>query len=296
MSKRIDEYLAELRRALEGADRATIHDALADAEEHLRTALDLTRRDYPETTEQEALEAIMQEYGTPKETAAAYREIEERTQPAFAAGRAAAHRSAAGRIFGVLIDPRAYAALIYMFFSIITGIIYFTWATTGLSVSAGVIILIIGIPFFGLFLLSVQGLALVEGRIVEALLGVRMPRRPIFSRGDLPMWDKFKSLVKDRRTWLTILYMIIMMPLGIVYFTIFLTLILFVAYGIASPVLFYGFGLPLASLHGVDIFLPGWYAPLTVLAGILLLILTLHLAKGLGHLHGRLAKVMLVKD
>ena len=90
--------------------------------------------------------------------------------------------------------------------------------------------------------------------------------------------------------------MLVLMPLGIVYFTIFITLVAFVAYGIASPVLFYGFGLPMAHLNGVDIFLPGWYAPLTVVAGILLLILTLHLAKGLGYLHGRLAKVMLVKD
>ena len=32
MSKRIDEYLGELRRALGAADRATIQDALADAE------------------------------------------------------------------------------------------------------------------------------------------------------------------------------------------------------------------------------------------------------------------------
>ncbi len=295
MSKRIDEYLASLRRALEGSDRATIHDALADAEEHLRTALELALQEHPELTEEKALEAIMEEYGTPEETAAAYREIEERTQPVFAA-RSPRHQSTTGRILGVFIDPRAYAALLYMFFSLITGIIYFTWATSGLSVSAGVIILIIGIPFFGLFLLSVQGLALVEGRIVEALLGVRMPRRPIFSRKDLPMWEKFKSLVKDRRTWMTILYMIILMPLGIIYFTLFLTLLIFSLYGLVSPLLFYYFGLPLAHIDGVDIFVPGWYAPLTVFAGILLLMLTLHLAKGLGHLHGRLAKAMLVKD
>jgi hypothetical protein len=295
MSKRIDEYLASLRRALEGSDRATIHDALADAEEHLRTALELALQEHPELTEQDALEAIMEEYGTPEETAAAYREIEEHTQPAFAARRSE-YRTVTGRILGVFIDPRAYAALFYMFFSLITGIIYFTWATSGLSISAGVIVLIIGIPFFGLFLLSVQGLALVEGRIVEALLGVRMPRRPIFSRKDLPMWEKFKSLVKDRRTWLTILYMIILMPLGILYFTLFLTLLIFALYGVVSPLLFYYFELPLAHINGIDIFVPGWYAPLTVFAGILLLMLTLHLAKGLGHLHGRLAKAMLVKD
>jgi len=295
MSKRIDEYLAGLRSALEGTDRATIQDALADAEEHLRTALEQTLRAHPELTEHHALEAIMEEYGTPDETAAAYREIEERTQPTFAPQHSE-HRSATGRILGILIDPRAYAALFYMFFSMITGIIYFTWAVSGISVSAGFIILIFGIPFFGLFLLSVQGLALVEGRIVEALLGVRMPRRPIFSRKDLAMWEKFKSLVSNRRTWLTFLYMVILMPLGILYFAFFITLLVLSLYGLASPLLFYWLELPAAHINGVDIFVPGWYAPLTVFAGILLLILTLHLAKGIGHLHGRLAKAMLVKD
>jgi hypothetical protein len=183
-----------------------------------------------------------------------------------------------------------------MFFAMITGIIYFTWATAGLSMSAGFMVMIFGIPFFGFFLLSVQGLALVEGRIVEALLGVRMPRRPIFSRRDLGGWEKFKSLIKDRRTWLTLLYMIALMPLGIIYFTLFITLLTMALIGIASPVLILWLGLPVATIHGVEFFAPGWYVPLTFIAGLLLLLVTLHLAKGMGYLHGRLAKKMLVKD
>ena len=295
MSMKIDDYLERLKSALTGADRATVQDALADAEEHLRTALDQALREDPDTTEIRALEEIMEQYGTPEETASAYRDIEERTQPAMSA-YTPEHRSTAGRIFGAFIDPRAYGALFYMFFAMITGIIYFTWAVSGISMSAGFIILIFGIPFFGLFLLSVQGLALVEGRIIEALLGIRMPRRPIFSRRDLGIWGKFKSLIKDRRTWLTLLYMVILMPLGIIYFTLFITLLALALYGIESPVLILWVGFPVATIHGVEFYAPGWYVPLTFMAGILVLLITLHLAKGIGHLHGKLAKSMLVKD
>ena len=295
MSMKIDDYLERLKSALTGADRATVQDALADAEEHLRTALDQALREDPDTTEIRALEEIMEQYGTPEETASAYRDIEERTQPAMSA-YTPEHRSTAGRIFGAFIDPRAYGALFYMFFAMITGIIYFTWAVSGISMSAGFIILIFGIPFFGLFLLSVQGLALEEGRIIEALLGIRMPRRPIFSRRDLGIWGKFKSLIKDRRTWLTLLYMVILMPLGIIYFTLFITLLALALYGIASPVLILWVGFPVATIHGVEFYAPGWYVPLTFMAGILVLLITLHLAKGIGHLHGKLAKSMLVKD
>ncbi len=295
MSMRIDDYLGKLKLALAGADRATIQDALADAEEHLRTALEQALHDDPNMTETRALEDIMEHYGTPEETASAYREIEERTQPAISA-YGPKHRSVAGRIFGAFIDPRAYGALFYMFFAMITGIIYFTWAVSGIFMSVVFIILIFGIPFFGLFLLSVQGLALVEGRIIEALLGERMPRRPIFSRKDLGVWGKFKFLIKDSRTWLTLLYMIILMPLGIIYFTLFIILLALALYGIASPVLILWQGMPIATIHGVEFQIPVWYVPLTFIAGVLLILLTLHLAKGVGYLHGRLAKSMLVKD
>jgi hypothetical protein len=84
-------------------------------------------------------------------------------------------------VFGVFADPRAYGALLYMLLSLVTGIFYFTWAVTGLSLTLGLAVLIIGIPFAILFFASVRGLALLEGRLVEVMLGERMPRRPAYA-------------------------------------------------------------------------------------------------------------------
>ncbi len=39
--------------------------------------------------------------------------------------------------FGVISDPRAYGALMYMLLSLVTGIFYFTWTITGISLTAG---------------------------------------------------------------------------------------------------------------------------------------------------------------
>ncbi len=39
MIQSIDDYLSHLKKDLSGCDRATIQDALSDAEEYLRTAL-----------------------------------------------------------------------------------------------------------------------------------------------------------------------------------------------------------------------------------------------------------------
>jgi hypothetical protein len=129
------------------------------------------------------------------------------------------------KIFGVFGEPRAWGSLLYLIFSLATGIIYFTWAVTGLSLSLGLLVLIIGLPIAGLFLLSVRGISLLEGRLVEALLGIRMPRRPVFSRRDIGWWRKFKGLLVSGRTWTAMFYMIIQLPLGIIYFTIIITLI-----------------------------------------------------------------------
>ena len=40
MINSIDIYLESLKKELKGCDNATIQDALSDAEEHLRTAID----------------------------------------------------------------------------------------------------------------------------------------------------------------------------------------------------------------------------------------------------------------
>jgi hypothetical protein len=79
----------------------------------------------------------------------------------------------------------------------------------------GLAVLIIGIPFAILFLGSVRVLSLVEGRIVEAMLGERMPRRPLYSARGKNWLERIKDMFTDPRTWSTLLYMVAMLPLGI---------------------------------------------------------------------------------
>lgn len=312
MINNIEQYLSELKRELSGSDRATIQDALSDAEEHLRTALNSAAEADPKISEAEALAAIVEKYGAPGEVAAAYKEIESRTPSAFARPTykeseievtpeaeepvVVDTRPFYVKFFGIFADLRAWGALLYLLFALGTGIIYFTWAVTGLSLSLGLLILIIGIPIAGLFLLSVRGIALVEGRIVEALLGVRMPRRPLFSRKDIGWWQKIKGMLTSRHTWTAIVYMIFQMPLGIIYFTVIVTLIAVSLWGIVLPIAQFAFNIPVAQNFDTYYYLAGWLMPFTVIGGILLLTATMHLVKATGKMHGMLAKVMLVRE
>jgi len=292
MIKSIEEYLRQLKAELTGCDRATVQDALSDAEEYLRNTL----ASRPDLAEADALPPIIEKYGMPDEVAAAYLEIESHVPATLAPARTSARKSLASRFFGVFADPKAWGALFYLlFFSVFSGIIYFTWAVTGISLSLGLMVLIIGLPFTGLFVLSVQGIALIEGRVVEALLGVRMPRRPIFPGKSLGWWGRFKALISDKHTWLSIVYMILQLPLGVVYFTVFIVLIALSLSGIALPILQLGFDVHPLTIDNVPYYAPVWLLPLTVIAGILLIILTMHLAKVMGRMHGALAKALLVR-
>jgi uncharacterized membrane protein len=295
MFKKIEEYLEKLKRELKGSDPALIQDALSDAEEHLRNALEESFDNIPGISEEEALRPLVERYGVPSEVASAYKEIESRVRPALAISETRVSRLHRAKFFGVVTDAQAWSAFLYMLLSGLTGCIYGMWILMGASISFFSLILIIGLPLTGLFLLSVRGIALVEGRIVEALLGLRMPRRPLFVQKGLSWSDKLKALITESHTWKSLAYMILHFPVGILYF--FGAVILFSVSlkCFLYPLWYWGLGRPLITFSQA-VYPPVWSIPLISIAGLVMLPLILHLAKSVGQIHGRFAKFMLVRN
>ncbi len=288
----IPEYLDQLRAALAGADPALIQDALYDAEEYLRSEL----AEQPGRSEAEVIASVAGSYGAPEEVAEIYRDTEITVARALKPPLPPKRQSVFGRFFGVAADPRTYGALFYMLLSLATGLFYFTWVVTGASVSVGLLILIIGVPLLMLFLASVRLLSLVEGRIVEVLLGERMPRRPLYTQRDKPWLTRIQEMFTDGRTWSAMLYFLLMMPLGTAYFTVFVTLLSVALSFIATPLILvfparWEVGMWPGSPDGA-LFL----IPLFCVIGIVLLFATLHLARGIGKVHAWIAKQLLVRS
>lgn len=299
----IDEYLKQLRAALEGQDPALIQDALYDAEEYLRAEVAA----HPGKSEADVLELIASTYGAPDEVAAAYRDTEAKVKAALKTPMPAAAASASGwkRFFGVYLDPRAYTSIFYMLLALATGILYFTIVVTGLSLSFGFAILIIGIPFFLAFIGITRVIALGEGRLIEAVTGERMPRRPVHPGPSAGWLTRIGEMLTDARTWTTLLYMLLMLPLGIVYFTVTVT-------GLAVGLAFTS--LPLlvvarwlgwdsnATVFSDDVHIGGWAlsdhsmvsALLLGALGVLIVTLLMHAARAIGRGHAHLAKSLLV--
>jgi hypothetical protein len=186
----------------------------------------------------------------------------------------------------------------------VTGIAYFTFVVVGLSLSAGFAVLIIGIPFFLVFIGIARVIALGEGRLLEALTGERMPRRPVHPGPPSPWLTRIGEMLKDVRTWTTLLYLLAMLPLGIAYFVIAVTGLSLGLRLALTPllVLSHDFGLPGTSFgviriddmnYGVTHSLP--VALLFMAFGLVLIALLLHAARAIARGHARLAKALLVE-
>jgi hypothetical protein len=204
--------------------------------------------------------------------------------------------SAWRQIFGVFADPAVYKAMVYMILSLGTGITYFTIVVTGVSTAGGMLVLIIGLPLFLLVLGIVRAMALLEGRLVEGLLGTRMPRRERAAPPNANIFERMWFWVKDGRTWASMAYMILMLPLGIVYFTVTVTG-LAAGIGLIASIVWGWFGDWEFIFEGVAYrwWFPAWGIPLAVIGGVIVLVGTMHLIRWMGRGHAAFAKSMLVR-
>jgi uncharacterized membrane protein len=296
----ITGYLLALRAALAGADPALIQDALYDAEEHIRAEAAAN----PGQPEAELLAHIARTYGTPDEVAAAYRDTEARVSAALTPpiSRTVQSTNPLRRFFSVYSDPRAYVSLFFMVLSLVTGIFYFTFAVTGLSLSLGLAILIIGLPVFLGFVGITRVISLAEGRLLEAVSGERMPRRPVHPGAPQKLVERIIQMLKDPRTWSTVVYFLLMLPLGTFYFVVAVT-------GVSLGLSF--FLIPPVGIAQRLGWLPweGAIKPITIspawldtpigwvfcgVFGLLVLTTLLHVARVVTRIHARTAKTLLV--
>lgn len=220
--EQVVRYVAALEAALAGSDPALRHDALVDAETHLRSAID---GGVP-------VDRAIADFGTPEEVARAYlnqdsglygwraQDAPTRTPHSASSPSAAVpatptsvRQSLASRIpvLGIWIDRRAWGALVYFgAVGFLLSLAYFIWSVTLGSLVLGLAPLIIGVPLLVLLLGSARALCLFEGKVVEALLGVRMPRRvqPVEGADSVGFWQRILCWLRDVRSWLSLAYLL----------------------------------------------------------------------------------------
>ena len=124
------------------------------------------------------------------------------------------------------LHARSYTNLIYLLLSLPLGIFHFTFLATGLSLAGGLIITLVGLPILGLTLWGGWWLAAMERRLAIGLLGAEVPPPgPTPFRSGLGFRHDLEAFLRNRVTWTGMLYLGLKLPLGLVSFTLAVTLI-----------------------------------------------------------------------
>jgi signal transduction histidine kinase len=138
------------------------------------------------------------------------------------------------RVLRAPIDPRTWAAAVYLVASMAVGAFWFVVLVTGISVGSSLVIIWVGLPILALTMVAWRGGAWLERRWVGLTLGARIPEpyRPPPGGGLLARW---LAMAADPATWKDFAYLVLLFPLGTVWFVVTVTLWATALTALASP-------------------------------------------------------------
>jgi len=140
-------------------------------------------------------------------------------------------------LLGPYTEQRTYRVLAYLLLGLPLGILDFTIVVTGISLGLGLIITLVGIPVLVATLIVVRSLATMERELAVSLLDAPMPRRVAgHGREGGSFWAQLRDLIFARRTWEETGFLLLRLPLGILDFTVAVTIVALALCGIAMPI------------------------------------------------------------
>jgi hypothetical protein len=205
------------------------------------------------------------------------------------------------KFFGVAIQGQTYLNAIYLLLAFPLGLFYFVFLVTGISLGVGLLLLWIGLIVLLSVFVAWYGLAAFERWLAITLL--REPIPPMIQQdlSNLSLWQKFVTMLKNPVTWKGLVYLFARFPLGLVIFTVFVTLASLSVALIATP-FYYNWAPVYPGIHLTlegAMFQPQWSidtlpkALLASLAGLLIGFISLHIFNGMAWVSAKFAHYML---
>ena len=199
---------------------------------------------------------------------------------------------------GTASTPSVGGANAFLLTTLPLGIFWFTFTVAVLAAGVPMLLFWLGLPVVLLGMVTWRGGARLERARVRALLGryIADPYRPLPGGFAADM----KVRAKDPATWRDMLYLVLLFPVGLFWFVLFVTL--------------WSIGLGLSTLWIWFRYLPNGEAPLLdvgdadgpvilvnstldalpwAVGGVLVLVATVFLSRGAAALHGRFAHALL---
>ena len=127
------------------------------------------------------------------------------------------------RALAPLGELRTLTGTIYLLLSMWVGLTWHVVLAVGLTLGVGTLIIWVGVFVLALTVLAWRGGAWLERRWVRAMLGVEIPDpyRPAPSGSP---WRRARVVASDPATWKDLAYLVVLFPLGLLWFVVTLTL------------------------------------------------------------------------
>jgi hypothetical protein len=194
---------------------------------------------------------------------------------------------------GTRPDPPLFGSLAYMVMNLPIGIATFVFVVTTMSVGLGTVIVWVGLAVLAVAMLAWRGFAQLERARVHAMLGtyIASPYRPLPEHG-----KRWTTRVKDPATWKDMAYCLLLLPIGMVEFTVMVTSWAASLWMIAMPVYWTWMTEDWRAEVWNEPFLEvdSWFDTLPWAAlGVLALAIAVSLTRVFGVLHARYARALL---
>jgi len=192
------------------------------------------------------------------------------------------------RFARVAREPQSYRNLLYLAIALPLGIAYVAILVAGLSIGAGLAVIVIGLALLLATLFALRAMAAIERTLARRLL--RIAIHPPLEGGIHANWRQRVQLwLRDPVTWKSLVFLLGKLPMGIIAFAAItllgltsVVLTLAPALVAITPIIFFGWEIdnPVAAIAAVPV-------------GIVLWLACLHLFNGMAWIYGICARVML---
>jgi signal transduction histidine kinase len=117
-------------------------------------------------------------------------------------------------------ESRTYLRILYLLLALPLGVVEFSFLVTALSFGFGTAITLIGIPVLVGTVWAWRWLAQFERRIIGRLLGTEIPEPYRPDPPDTRWWKRLGARLADPATWKDLAFLLLQLPLGIIAFSV----------------------------------------------------------------------------
>jgi len=130
-----------------------------------------------------------------------------------------------GRLLHPIVEGRTYLRIAYLLLALPLGVIEFSVLVTAISFGFGTAVTLIGIPVLIATVWAWRWIAQVERGLIGRLVGVEIPSPYRPDPEGARWWRRIAARLADPATWKDLAFLLLQLPLGILSFTVTVTVL-----------------------------------------------------------------------